>query len=78
MSQIYSLAKEAFYGKFDSETIYKWLTVFIKRFITPQFKRSASPEGIKVGSVSLSPRGDFNLPSDMSYEAFLEELEQGK
>lgn len=78
MSQIYSLAKEAFYGKFDSETIYKWLTVFIKRFITQQFKRSASPEGIKVGSVSLSPRGDFNLPSDMSYEAFLEELEQGK
>lgn len=77
-SQIYALAKEVFAGRFDDETIYKWLTVFIKRFITQQFKRSASPEGIKVGSVSLSPRGDFNLPSDMSYQAFLDELEGAK
>lgn len=77
-SQIYALAKEAFEGKFDSETIYKWLTVFIKRFVTQQFKRSASPEGIKVGSVSLSPRGDFSMPSDMSYQAFLDELEQSR
>ena len=77
-SQIYALAKEAFAGRFDDNTIYKWLTVFIKRFITQQFKRSASPEGIKVGSVSLSPRGDFNLPSDMSYQAFLDELEGAK
>jgi len=77
-SEIYALAKEAFEGKFDGETIYKWLSVFIKRFITQQFKRSASPEGIKVGSVSLSPRGDFNAPSDMSYQAFLDELEQSK
>ncbi len=77
-SQIYVLARKAFMDKFDSDTIYKWLTVFIKRFITQQFKRSASPEGIKVGSVSLSPRGDFNMPSDMSYQAFLDELEQSK
>ena len=77
-SEIYALAKEAFFGKFDEDTIYKWLTVFIKRFITQQFKRSASPEGIKVGSVSLSPRGDFNLPSDMSYQAFLDELDQAR
>ena len=77
-SKIYALAKKAFEGRFDGETIYKWLTVFIKRFITQQFKRSASPEGVKVGSVSLSPRGDFNAPSDMSYQAFLEELEANK
>ncbi|MBO5261463.1 MAG: NAD(+) synthase [Clostridia bacterium] len=78
LSKIYALAKEAFVNRFDEDTIYKWLVVFIKRFITQQFKRSASPEGIKVGSVSLSPRGDFNLPSDMSYQAFLDELEQYK
>ena len=77
-SKIYALAKEAFAGVFDEETIYKWLTVFVKRFVTQQFKRSASPEGIRVGSVSLSPRGDFNMPSDMSYQAFLEELEGAK
>ena len=77
-SKIYALAKEAFEGVFDEEIIYKWLTVFIKRFVTQQFKRSASPEGIKVGSVSLSPRGDFNMPSDMSYQAFLDELEANK
>lgn len=74
-SQIYRLAKEAFSTKFDAEVIYKWLTVFLKRFVTQQFKRSASPEGIKVGSVSLSPRGDFSAPSDMSYQVFLDELE---
>ena len=74
-SQIYKNAKAAFEGKFDSDTIYKWLCVFIKRFVTQQFKRSASPEGIKVGSVSLSPRGDFNMPSDMSYQAFIDELD---
>ena len=77
-SQIYALAKEAFAGRFDGEIIKKWLTVFIKRFVTQQFKRSASPEGVKVGSVSLSPRGDFNMPSDMSYQAFLDELEGAK
>jgi NAD+ synthase (glutamine-hydrolysing) len=74
-SKIYALAKEAFDGRYDADTVYKWLTVFIRRFITQQFKRSASPEGIKIGSVSLSPRGDFNAPSDMSYQAFLDELE---
>ena len=76
--EIYKKAKEAFEGVFDGDTIYKWLTVFIKRFVTQQFKRSASPEGIKVGSVSLSPRGDFCIPSDMSYQAFLDELEKAK
>ena len=77
-SKIYALAKKAFEGEFDENTIFKWLTVFIKRFVTQQFKRSASPEGIKVGSVSLSPRGDFNAPSDMSYQAFLDELNSSK
>ncbi len=77
-SQIYKNALEAFEGRFDGDTIYKWLTIFIKRFVTQQFKRSASPEGIKIGSVSLSPRGDFNMPSDMSYQAFLDELDANK
>lgn len=77
-SKIYALAKEAFCGKFDEETVYKWLKVFIKRFVTQQFKRSASPEGVKIGSVSLSPRGDFNMPSDMSYQTFLDELESNR
>lgn len=77
-SQIYKRAKEAFLGIFDEETIYKWLKVFIKRFVTQQFKRSASPEGIMVGTFSLSPRGDFNMPSDMSYETLLAELEENR
>ena len=73
-SRIYKNGIKAFEGKYDSHTIYKWLTVFIKRFVTQQFKRAASPDGVKVGSVSLSPRGDFNMPSDMSYQALLDEL----
>ena len=77
-SKIYKNAKEAFEGKYDDGTIYKWLTIFIKRFITQQFKRSASPEGVKIGSVSLGSRGDFNMPSDMSYQVFLDELEMAK
>ena len=57
-------ALEAFGGKFGPETVDKWLAVFLRRFRTQQFKRSALPDGPKVGSVGLSPRGDWRMPSD--------------
>ena len=64
------LAKEAFKDDYDKETIDKWLDKFITRFFTQQFKRSALPDGPKVGTVSLSPRGDLRMPSDASYNSF--------
>lgn len=65
------LAKHAFAGQFKETEIKKWLTVFIKRFFTQQFKRSCMPDGPKAGSVGLSPRGDLKMPSDASYEEWL-------
>ena len=65
--RILFLAKHAFKGDYDEATIKKWLDTFIRRFFTQQFKRSAMPDGPKVGTVSLSPRGDFRMPSDASY-----------
>ncbi|MBQ7906859.1 MAG: NAD(+) synthase [Clostridia bacterium] len=76
-SKVYRLATIAFEGMFDKETIYKWLEVFIKRFFTQHFKRSCSPDGIKLGSVSLS-KTDLNMPSDMSYELYLNDLKSVK
>ena len=73
-SKIYRLALYAFDGKYDGDTVYKWLTVFIKRFFTQQFKRSCSPDGVRIGSVSLS-KSDFDMVSDFSYKSFLEELD---
>ncbi len=73
-SKIYRLALYAFDGKYDKDTIYKWLTVFIKRFFTQQFKRSCSPDGVRIGSVSLS-KNDFDMASDFSYKSFIEELD---
>ncbi len=65
------LALKAFDGKYDENTISKWLSVFIKRFFISQFKRSCIPDSPKVGSVSLSPRGDWRMPSDASFNAFI-------
>lgn len=65
------LARNAFEGEFDGATIDKWLTVFFKRFFSQQFKRSCMPDGPKVGSVCLSPRGDWRMPSDASSQIFL-------
>ena len=65
-SKILFLAKNAFQSEYTTETIKKWLNVFIHRFFTQQFKRSCLPDGPKVGSVSLSPRGDWRMPSDAS------------
>lgn len=74
-SKIYYLAKQSFEGKYDNPTIEKWLTVFIKRFFSQQFKRSCLPDGPKVGSVTLSPRGDWRMPSDASVNLWLKDLE---
>lgn len=74
--KIYFMAKRSFAGQFDDETIKKWMRVFFKRFFQQQFKRSCMPDGPKVGSVNLSPRGDWRMPSDASSVLWLEEVEQ--
>jgi len=71
--KIFMLAQHAFKGTFDDETIGKWLKVFIRRFFSQQFKRSCLPDGPKVGSVSLSPRGDWRMPSDATSALWLEQ-----
>lgn len=74
-SKVYRLANYVF-DEFDGETIKKWLTVFIKRFFTQQFKRDCVPNGVKVGTVSLSPRADWRMPSDATATLWLKELEE--
>lgn len=76
--KIYVLAKHTFKDSFRNDEIKKWLKVFIRRFFTQQFKRNCIPDGVKVGSISLSPRGDLRMPSDASYEAWLKELDEIK
>ena len=73
--KIYTLACRAFGGDFDGETIKKWLKTFYRRFFTQQFKRSCLPDGVKAGSVSLSPRGDWRMPSDASARLWLDEAD---
>ena len=73
--KIYSLACRAFAKDFDGETVKKWLKVFYRRFFTQQFKRSCMPDGVKVGTISVSPRGDWRMPSDASGRMWLEEVE---
>lgn len=74
-SRIFLLAENAFAGKFDKATILKWEHTFFRRFFTQQFKRSCMPDGPKVGSISLSPRGDWRMPSDASSAAWLADLD---
>jgi NAD+ synthase (glutamine-hydrolysing) len=74
-SKIRYLANIAFDTKYDEETITKWLKLFLRRFFTQQFKRSCMPDGPKVGTISLSPRADWKMPSDADFEIWLEELE---
>lgn len=74
-AKVYRLAKCAFAGSYDDATILKWLRTFYKRFFSQQFKRSCVPDGPKVGTVALSPRGDLRMPSDASVQAWLRELE---
>lgn len=75
-SKIFYLAKEAFREKYDEETIKKWLNTFYRRFFSQQFKRSCMPDGPKVGSVCLSPRGDWRMPSDAMANLWLKDLEK--
>ncbi len=73
--KIRHLALMAFEGKYNEETITKWLKLFLKRFFTQQFKRSCMPDGPKVGTISLSPRADWKMPSDADVEAWIQTLE---
>ena len=73
--KIFLLAQKAFADTYDDATIKKWLTTFCRRFFNQQFKRSCLPDGPKVGSVSLSPRGDWRMPSDASSALWLKEAE---
>jgi NAD+ synthase (glutamine-hydrolysing) len=73
--KIYRMALRAFDGDYDAETIKTWLKTFVRRFFTQQFKRSCLPDGPKVGSVALSPRGDWRMPSDACASLWLAEAE---
>ncbi|MBP3828319.1 MAG: NAD(+) synthase [Prevotella sp.] len=74
--KIFFLAQHAFKGMYDDATIKKWLSTFFRRFFNQQFKRSCLPDGPKVGSVSLSPRGDWRMPSDAISRLWLKECEE--
>jgi len=74
--KIYRMALLAFYGKYEQEVIMKWLKTFYKRFFAQHFKRSCLPDGPKVGSVAVSPRGDLRMPSDASANLWLLQLEE--
>lgn len=74
--KIYYLARNAFEGIYDDETILKWLKTFYRRFFAQQFKRSCLPDGPKVGTVAVSPRGDLRMPSDACASIWLKELEE--
>ncbi len=73
-SKIFFMASRSFEGRFSKEIILKWMKVFYKRFFQQQFKRSCMPDGPKVGSINLSPRGDWRMPSDASSSLWLDEL----
>lgn len=74
--KIYRIAKLSFAGEYDDETIYKWLRTFCWRFFSQQFKRSCLPDGPKVGTVALSPRGDWRMPSDACVALWIKDLEK--
>jgi NAD+ synthase (glutamine-hydrolysing) len=74
--KIYFLAQYAFKENYTNLDILKWLKVFYKRFFSQQFKRSCLPDGPKVGSINLSPRGDWRMPSDASVAIWLKQLDK--
>lgn len=74
-TKVYRIALQTFEGAYDQEVIKKWLVTFYRRFFSQQFKRSCMPDGVKIGSVALSPRGDLRMPSDASAACWLKELE---
>ncbi len=75
-SKIYRMALQAFDGEYDDGTVKKWLDVFYRRFFSQQFKRSCLPDGPKVGSVAVSPRGDLRMPSDAARRIWMDDLER--
>lgn len=75
-TKILRLAKYAFNDIYDEKVIFEWLKIFYKRFFNSQFKRSCMPDGVKICSVSLSPRGDFKMPSDAMVNVWIKELEE--
>ena len=75
-AKIFYLAKKAFKDDYEPEVIKKWLTMYFKRLFSQQFKRSCMPDGVKVGSVSMSPRGDLRMPSDASNALWMNELDE--
>jgi NAD+ synthase (glutamine-hydrolysing) len=75
-AKILKLATLAFHGNYEPDVVLKWLETFYRRFFSQQFKRSCLPDGVKVGSVCLSPRGDWRMPSDASAEIYLNELKE--
>jgi NAD+ synthase (glutamine-hydrolysing) len=74
-SKVYRVAKEAFKGIYEEEIILKWLKKFYWRFFSQQFKRSCLPDGPKVGSIALSPRGDLRMPSDACVKIWMDDLD---
>jgi NAD+ synthase (glutamine-hydrolysing) len=74
--KIFFLARHAFAGIYDDDTLRKWLKNFFRRFFQQQFKRSCLPDGPKVGTVSLSPRGDWRMPSDAQVRLWRDEAEE--
>ena len=77
-SKVFYLANHVFKNDYDSQTIYKWLHSFIRRFFTQQFKRSCQPDGVKIGALCLSSRADWRMPSDASYNLWIKDLESIK
>ena len=74
-TKVYFLAKKAFNGDYSEAEIKKWMQMFYRRFFAQQFKRSCMPDGVKVGTVSMSPRGDLRMPSDAAADLWMKELE---
>ena len=75
-AKIFRLAVYTFEDTYEKETILKWLETFVRRFFSQQFKRSCLPDGPKIGTVALSPRGDLRMPSDASAEVWLQEIKE--
>ena len=75
-AKVYRLARIAFEGKYDDEFILKWLKNFYRRFFAQQFKRSCLPDGPKVGTVAVSPRGDLRMPSDACGRIWMDEVDK--
>ncbi|MER3329149.1 MAG: NAD(+) synthase, partial [Candidatus Kapaibacterium sp.] len=75
-TKIFFILQRIFSDKYSNEQLVNWLEIFFKRFFSSQFKRSCIPDGIKIGSVSLSPRGDWRMPSDTVGKVWFSEIDQ--